>query len=431
VSPTPSQRLSRPRYQPRVLDTELDERTPEFAAIAIEGPKGVGKTETARRRANTEYLLDGPVGQLARTNPEVVLAGNPPILIDEWQRVPATWDAVRRAVDDGAAPGSYLLAGSASEHGAHSGAGRIISLRMRSMTLLERGVGEPTISLRALVAGDRPALSGQSDVSLEQYAHEIVASGFPAARTLSMRGVADFLDSYTGRIVEREFEELGRLVRRPETLRRWMVAYAAATATTATFETIRDAATGGEGEKPARTTAQPYRDTLERLFVVDPVPAWVPARNPISRLTGPPKHHLADPALAASLLGANVGALLSAEPVGPAVVRDGTLLGALFESLVTLSLRVFAQLARARVSHVRTKNGDHEIDLIVERRDGRVLAIEVKLAAVPDDSDVRHLHWLADNIGSDLIDSIVVTAGRHAYRRPDGIGVVPLALLGS
>jgi len=391
----------------------------------------VGKTETARRRANTEYLLDGPVGQLARTNPEVVLAGNPPILIDEWQRVPATWDAVRRAVDDGAAPGSYLLAGSASEHGAHSGAGRIISLRMRPMTLLERGVGEPTISLRALVAGDRPVLSGQSEVSLEQYAHEIVASGFPAARTLSMRGVADFLDSYTGRIVEREFEELGRLVRRPETLRRWMVAYAAATATTATFETIRDAATGGEGEKPARTTAQPYRDTLERLFVVDPVPAWVPARNPISRLTGPPKHHLADPALAASLLGANVGALLSAEPVGPAVVRDGTLLGALFESLVTLSLRVFAQLARARVSHMRTKNGDHEIDLIVERRDGRVLAIEVKLAAVPDDRDVRHLHWLADNIGSDLIDSIVVTAGRYAYRRPDGIGVVPLALLGS
>ena len=391
----------------------------------------MGKTETARRRANTEYLLDGPVGQLARTNPEVVLAGNPPILIDEWQRVPATWDAVRRAVDDGAAPGSYLLAGSASEHGAHSGAGRIISLRMRPMTLLERGVGEPTISLRALVAGDRPVLSGQSEVSLEQYAHEIVASGFPAARTLSMRGVADFLDSYTGRIVEREFEELGRLVRRPETLRRWMVAYAAATATTATFETIRDAATGGEGEKPARTTAQPYRDTLERLFVVDPVPAWVPARNPISRLTGPPKHHLADPALAASLLGANVGALLSAEPVGPAVVRDGTLLGALFESLVTLSLRVFAQLARARVSHMRTKNGDHEIDLIVERRDGRVLAIEVKLAAVPDDRDVRHLHWLADNIGSDLIDSIVVTAGRYAYRRPDGIGVVPLALLGS
>ena len=418
-------------YLPRVVDDDLDEVLSEFAAVAIEGARGVGKTETARRRASTEYLIDGPVGQLARTNPEVVLAGDPPILIDEWQRVPATWDVVRRAVDDGAAPGSYLLAGSASEHGAHSGAGRIISLRMRPMTISERGVGNPTVSLRALVDGGRPTFSGQSEVTLEEYANAITASGFPASRTLTARGVADFLESYVTRIVERDFEELGHRVRRPETLRRWMTAYAAATATTASFETIRDAATGGEGDKPARTTTLPYRDTLERLFVLDPVPAWAPTRNPISRLTGPPKHHLADPALAASLLGADVGVLLSASPAGPPIVRDGTLLGRFFESLVTLSVRSFAQSARARVGHLQTKNGDHEIDLIVERRDGRVLAIEVKLAAIPDDRDVRHLHWLSEQIGPDLLDSIVVTAGPYAYRRTDGIGVVPLAMLGS
>jgi uncharacterized protein len=417
-------------YRPRVLDVELDERASEFAAIAIEGPKGIGKTETARRRAHTEYLLDGPVGQIAKASPEMVVAGDPPILIDEWQRVPATWDVVRRAVDDGAAPGTFLLAGSASEHGTHSGAGRIIDLRMRPMTLSERGVGTPTVSLRALLEKDRSTMAGQSEVTLEQYAHEIVASGFPAARTLSTQAAEDFLESYTGRIVDREFEELGRRVRRPETLRRWMTAYAAATATTASFETIRDAATGGFGEKPARTTTEPYRETLERLFIVDPVPAWVPTRNRISRLTGPPKHHLADPALAASLLGADVGSLLSAAPVGPSLIRDGTLFGSLFESLVTLSVRVFAQLARARVAHMRTKNGDHEVDLIVVRRDGRVLAIEVKLATLPDDHDVRHLHWLASQIGADLVDSIVVTAGAYAYRRPDGIGVVPLAMLG-
>jgi len=414
-----------------VLDVELDELASEFAAIAIEGPKGVGKTETARRRANTEYLLDGPVGQIARANPEMVLAGDKPILIDEWQRVPATWDVVRRAVDDGAPPGSYLLAGSASEHGAHSGAGRIVALRMRPMTLPERGVGAPTVSLRALLDKDALAIAGRSEVTLEQYTHEIVASGFPAARALSTRGGADFLESYTARIVERDFDELGQRVRRPDTLRRWMTAYAAATATTASFETIRDAATGGYGEKPARTTTQTYRETLERLFVVDPVPAWVPTRNRISRLTGPPKHHLVDPALAASLLGADAGSLLSAAPIGPSLIRDGTLLGSLFESLVTLSVRVFAQLARARVAHMRTKNGDHEVDLIVERRDGRVLAIEVKLAALPEDVDVRHLHWLANQIGDDLVDSLVVTAGAYAYRRPDGIGVVPLAMLGS
>ncbi len=418
-------------YLPRVLDDELDEKAAEFAAVAIEGPKGVGKTETAQRRANTVYRLDGPAGQVVASNPQVVLAGEPPILVDEWQRVPATWDAIRRAVDDGAPPGSYLLAGSASEHGAHTGAGRILTLRMRPLTLSERGVETPTVSLRRMLGGERLAVEGQTDVGLEEYAREIVGSGFPAARGLSAAAREDFLDSYLQRIVERDFDELGRAVRRPATLLRWMNAYAAATASTASLETIRDAATGGEGQKPAKTTTQPYRETLERLFILDPLPAWAPTRNQISRLAMPPKHHLADPALAAGLLGAGARALLSADPAGPPSLRDGPLLGALFEALVTLSVRVYAQAARARVSHLRTRNGDHEVDLIVERRDGRVLAIEVKLAAVPDDRDVRHLHWLARQIGSDLLDAMVIATGPYAYRRPDGIAVVPAALLGS
>jgi hypothetical protein len=418
-------------YLHRVIDDELDEKSAEFAAIAIEGPKGVGKTETAQRRANTVYRLDGPAGQVVASDPQVVLAGEPPILIDEWQRVPATWDTIRRAVDDGAPPGSYLLAGSASEHGAHTGAGRILTLRMRPLTLSERGVETPTVSLRRLLRGERPAVEGATSVGLEEYAREIVGSGFPAARGLSGAAREDFLDSYLQRIVERDFDELGRAVRRPATLLRWMNAYAAATASTASLETIRDAATGGEGQKPAKTTTQPYREILERLFIIDPLPAWAPTRNRISRLAMPPKHHLADPALAAGLLGVGARALLSAEPAGPPSLRDGPLLGALLESLVALSVRVYAQAARARVRHLGTRNGDHEVDLIVERRDGRILAIETKLAAVPDDRDVRHLHWLARQIGSDLLDAVVITTGPYAYRRPDGIAVVPAALLGS
>jgi len=413
-----------------VLDDELDEKSAEFAAISIEGPKAVGKTETAQRRARTDYRLDGPAGEVVGANPQVVLAGEPPILIDEWQRVPATWDVVRRAVDDGAPPGSYLLAGSASEHGAHTGAGRILTLRMRPLTLFERGVDTPTVSLLGLLGGERPTIDGQTDVGLEDYAREIVGSGFPAARGLSQAARGDFLDSYIQRIVERDFDELGRAIRRPATLLRWMNAYAAATASTASFETIRDAATGGEGDKPAKNTTQPYREILQRLFIIDELPAWAPTRNRIARLAMPPKHHLADPALAAGMLGVGIGALLSAEPVGPPALRDGPLLGALFESLVTLSIRVYAQAARARVGHLRTRNGDHEVDLIVERRDGRVLAVEAKLAAVPDDRDVRHLHWLARQIGSDLLDAVVITTGPYAYRRPDGIAVVPAALLG-
>lgn len=419
-----------PEYLRRVLDDDLDAMTKEFAAISLEGPKAVGKTETAGRRARTVYRLDGPAGDVVAADPRVVLDGRPPILLDEWQRVPAVWDTIRRAVDDGAPPGRYLLTGSASEHGAHTGAGRIVTLRMRPLTLSERGVGTPTVSLAGLLAGDRPAVTGQTEVGLERYAHEIVDSGFPATRGLSEAGRADFLESYLQRIVEREFEEMGQPVRRPATLLRWMRAYAAATASTASLETIRDAAGGGEGQRPARTTTQPYREVLERLFIVDPVPGWAPTRNRLSRLAMPPKHHLADPALAASLLGADVGALLSADPLGPPSLRDGPLLGALFESLVTLSIRVYAQAARAKVGHLRRRNGDHEVDLIVERRDGRVLAVEAKLLAAPDDRDVRHLRWLAERIGSDLLDAVVVSTGQYAYRRPDGIAVVPAALLG-
>jgi len=131
TSSTPYEPTDARPYLQRVLDGELDEKMAEFAAISIEGPKGVGKTETAQRRANTDYRLAGPAAQVVAANPNVVLVGEPPILIDEWQRVPATWDVVRRAVDDGASPGSYLLAGSASEHGAHTGAGRIITSRMQ------------------------------------------------------------------------------------------------------------------------------------------------------------------------------------------------------------------------------------------------------------------------------------------------------------
>jgi predicted AAA+ superfamily ATPase len=211
-------------------------------------------------------------------------------------------------------------------------------------------------------------------------------------------------------------------------MRQWLTAYAAATSTTAAYETVRDAATPGESQKPSKVTALGYRDVLQRLWILDPVPAWLPSRSPLTRLTAAPKHHLADPALAARLLSLSADSLLGGEIVGRP--RDHTMLGPMFESLTTLSVRVFAQAAEARVGHLRTQAGRHEVDLVVTGPSGQVLAIEVKLGAAPDDADVRHLHWLRDEIGGDLVDAVVVTAGPYAYRRADGIAVVPLALLG-
>ena len=224
--------------------------------------------------------------------------------------------------------------------------------------------------------------------------------------------------------------EAGQSIRRPYALRRWLTAYAAATATTATFETIRDAATGGSATKPAKTTVLTYRDVLERIWILDPVEAWLPTRNHLRTLTVGPRHHLADPALAARLLGMDADALLHGRTGGPAIPRDGTLLGALFESLVALGVRVAAEAAGARVRHLRTAEGKREVDLIVVRDDQRIVAIEVKLSQTVGDDDVRHLRWLAKRIGDELLDAVVVTTGGEAYRRADGIAVVPAGALG-
>lgn len=420
-------------YRRRILDDALDRLMKDLPAVALEGPKAVGKTATASERAATTHELDDPA-QLAVAQADVdrLLSSTPPVLIDEWQHLPAVWDKVRRTVDAGAKPGQFLLTGSASpkDTGTHSGGGRIVSLRLRPLSLAERIATPSTVSLAELLAGGQPQVNGRTGLRLEDYTEEVLRSGFPGLRGLTGFPLHAQLDGYIDRVVDRDFPELGHPIRNPTTLRRWMAAYAAATATTASFETIRDASTGGQANKPAKTTVQPYRDVLERLFILDALPGWQPSRNHIAELALPPKHHLADPALAARLLGATKEALLSGQSLGPNIPRDGTLLGVLFESLVTQSIRVYAQAGEATVGHLRTHRGNHEVDLIVERHDGRVIAIEVKLSATPDSNDRRHLLWLAEQIGDELLDSILITTGEEAYRQADGIAVVPAALLG-
>lgn len=421
-------------YLTRVVDEELDDLLPALPAIALEGPRAVGKTETASRRARTTYRLDEEAQRaVIQADPGRVVKGEKPILLDEWQRIPSTWDTVRRAVDRNREPNQYLLTGSASPTTAptHSGAGRIVTLRMRPLTLFERGVGEPTVSLRTLLEGSWAPVDGHTDVGLDEYVEETVASGFPGLRGLPDRALRAQLDGYLRRIVDRDFEEQGLSLRKPDTLVRWMSAYAAATSTTASFETIRDAATAGEGDKPSKATVQTHREILERLWILDPVPAWIPSRNYLNRLAQPPKHHMADPALAVRLLGLDQGALLEGRSgASPPIPRDGTLLGHLYESLVTLSVRVFAQAAEAEVRHLRLYSGAREVDLIIERPDRRVVAVEVKLSSAIGDRDVANLHWLRERIGDDLLDAVVINTGPEAYRREDGIAVIPGALLG-
>jgi uncharacterized protein len=420
------------QYQIRVVDKELDELMTQLPAISLEGPKGVGKTATATVRAETIRRLDDPAElEIIQAQPSRLVEGSRPVVIDEWQRYPASWDLVRRAVDADPSPGRFLLTGSATptEKPTHSGAGRIVPIRMRPLTLAERGLEAPSVSLGELLSGRRSSLAGTTKLTLEDYTDEIVTGGFPGMRFSNQRAQRAALDGYLARIVDTDIPELGVTVRNPATLWRWVRAFAAATSTSTSYEKIRNAAAGGEDEKSARSTLIGYRDALERIWILDDLAAWSPTRNHLQRITAAPKHHLVDPALAVRLLGLDAGALLAGQ--GPNVIpRDGTFLGALFESLSTQGLRVFAQAGEATVAHLRTMASEREVDLIVVRGDGKIVAFEVKLSATVGDHDVRHLHWLRETLGDDLLDAVVLTTGVEAYRRDDGIGVVPLALLG-
>ncbi len=420
-------------YRPRVADGDLSELLSVLPAVSIEGPRAVGKTRTAREQANTIYNLDDPdTLSEVRTDPRALLAGKPPILIDEWQRFPSSWDLVRRAVDDDFTPGQFILTGSArpSDAPTHSGAGRIVTLRMWTMTLSERW-GESAVSLNSLLGGDRAAVEATTEVSLADYVEAIVAGGFPGWHAASDRTLRLLAESYLHRIVEHELPLAGRSVRNPAALRRWLEAYAAAVSTTASYESIRDAATAGEHAKPAKTTTTAYRDALEATWVLEPLAAWLPSRSHLSRLKRSPKHHLADTALAARLLGVTGEALLGADPTAGSNSNQGDrpLLERLFESLITRDLRVYAQSCDARVCHLRSWNDAREVDLMVVHDRG-VVAIEVKLAADIRPRDTRHLKWLRDRLGPALLDAVVITAGRSAYRDADDILVVPAALLG-
>ena len=407
-------------YQPRVIDSEIAELLAVLPAISIEGPRAVGKTRTAQQLANTVYNLDDPdTLQRAQRNPSMLATGAEPILIDEWQRLPAAWDVVRRSVDEGFRPGRFLLTGSArpSVLPTHSGAGRIVTLRMWTMSLAERG-GAAAVSLTDLLTGLRPEIRGTTNLGWPDYAAQIVGGGFPGWRATTGRAADLLVDGYLHRIVEHEFPQSGRSVRRPATLRRWLAAYAAAVSTTASYEAIRDAATSGEHDKPTKATTMAYREVLEHMWVAEPVPAWTPTANRLSRLKRSSKHQLADTSLAARLLNVRADTL-----------TDAGLAGQLFESLVTRDLRVYAQPADARVHHMRTWNDDREVDLIVEHADG-IVAVEVKAAARVDPRDTRHLRWLADRLGPAMLDAAVVYTGTEAYRDDAGIAIVPAALLG-
>jgi predicted AAA+ superfamily ATPase len=301
---------------------------------------------------------------------------------------------------------------------------------MRPLSLAERGLANQKVGLSALLSKEQGEIEGATDVGLETYLEQIVQSGFPGIWQLPAKGASLQIDGYLENIVNKEFEEQGLIVRKPDILRNWMRGYAAATGTTASYQAILDVSTPGEADKPAKKTTRSYRDVLDALWITDRIDPWLPMGTMFKYVGKTPKHYLADPALAAHLLDITQDNLLEGVDNVPLAQQGKTIAGRLFEALVGLSLQTYALACGARLRHFRTTSGDHEVDFIVEKGKS-VIAIEVKLSSSVEGGEIKHLQWLEKTFGEQYkITKMIVNTGGTAYTRKDGVLVVPAVLLG-
>jgi predicted AAA+ superfamily ATPase len=411
-------------YEPRVVDGELRRKLGASGAVLIEGPKACGKTETARQQAASEALLDvdKDVRAAASLDPELVLDGDTPRLIDEWQTEPRIWNHVRRAVDDRRAPGQFILAGSAvpaDDATRHSGAGRISRLRMRPMSLFESGVSGGLVSLSDLLDGG-PANRG---VGLADLTEAIARGGWPALQGLSIEDAGDQVRDYLEEVCRTDINRVDGVRRDPTRVRRLLRSLARNVATPAAIATLAtDCVAEGESALDEHTIAE-YLSALSRLFVIEDQPPWEPHLRSRSILRKAPKRHFVDPSLAVAALGADPAGLL----------RDLNLLGFLFESMVVRDLRVYSQGGRGEVRQFRDNKG-LEIDAIVEAY-GKWGAFEIKLggeAAIEEAA--RNLLKFAGEIDTSRSAEPavlgVIVAGGYGYARKDGVQVIPITALG-
>jgi len=417
---------SRIDYSPRVVDDELRDMLAAGGAVLIEGPRACGKTETARRAAASEVNLesDAAARAAAMIDPALLLDGERPRLIDEWQLRPDVWGHVRRAVDEsGGKAGGFILAGSAvppDDSTRHSGAGRILRLRMRPMTTAEMGYSSGDVSLRAILDGAR-VRAGASTMDTHDIADLVCSGGWPGLRDRATRDVQAALRGYLDDTSETDLRRADGVQRDPRRVRRVMASLARCTATYASARAI--AVDVGDSDDPIKVhTVLDYLAALARVFVVEDLPAWAPSLRSKSRLRDGEKRHFVDPSLAVAALA-----------TGPErLVREVDTLGLLFESMVVRDLRVYAQAIDAHVLAYRD-NTNLEADAIVETRDGRWGAFEMKLGLADIEKAAQGLLKLAARVNVERHGKpavlAVITGWGYGYVRPDGVGIIPVGAL--
>ena len=415
------------RYARRVADEELRQCLAAAGAVLIEGPRACGKTATAHQMAASEVFLD--VDQAAQdmmaVNPRLVLEGATPRLIDEWQTAPVIWNHVRRVVDERPGKGHFILTGSAvppDDSTRHTGAGRIVRLRLRPMSLYELGHSTGQVSLKGVLHGT-PVESSRTDLPVRDLAELVCVGGWPGHLHSSPDEAIRVNRSYVADICRVDLQRVDGVRRDPIRVHRFLQSLARNVATLAPLATIARDVSGPDPGTMTSHTARAYLTGLERLMVVENQPPWASHLRSRSRLRVSPKRHFVDPSIAA--------AALDAEPEH--LLRDFSWFGLLFESMAIRDLRVYAQASDARVCHYRDNTG-LEVDAIIDAGPGRWAALEVKLGLSRIDEAARSLLKFADRVdtsrcGEPSVLGVIVERG-YGYVRSDGVSVIPVAALG-
>lgn len=420
--------MSGDQYLPRLCDQELAEALAVAGAVLIEGPKWCGKTRTASKAAASVLYMQDPDRattylSMADAKPSLLLKGETPRLIDEWQMAPVLWDAVRFTVDQRGEMGQFILTGSAVPADgvtAHTGTGRFARIFMRPMSLFESGESTGSVSLGALFNGDQDT-DGFSTLTIEQIAFSICRGGWPAAvlkgDQKSLRMSRDYVES----VIQQDISRVDGVEKNPDRVRLLLRSLARNIATTASIHTILEDVESSDIGISDKTIST-YLNALRRIFVIEDLPAWLPSIRSKTAIRSTSKRHFTDPSIATAVLRMNPEGLL----------QDFNTFGFLFEALCTRDLRIYAQSIDADVFHYRDKNG-LEADLIVRLRDGRWAAIEVKLGQKQIDEAARHLLALQARVDEAKMGTaaflMVITGGQYAYRRSDGVLVVPIGCL--
>ena len=422
-------------YMPRISDKLLKDELESSGAVLIEGPKWCGKSRTAEQAAKSIiYMQDQNMAasyrKAAQTMPSVLLEGETPHLIDEWQVAPVLWDAVRFEVDQRGGMGHFILTGSstppddADEDEAikrrHTGTGRITRLRMRPMSLWESGDSTGTVSLAALFAGELPK-PATSRLTIPEIARLVCRGGWPESIPLANDAALRVARNYVKAVIEEDIHRVDGVEKNPERVRLLMRSLARNVSTLASQETIIADITANDCTASDKTVAA-YLNALRRIFVVEDIPAWTPNMRSKTAIRTSAKRQFADPSIAAACLRTNPQGLL----------RDFNTFGFLFESLCARDMRVYAQTLDGTVSHFRDRTG-LEADLVVSLPDGRWAPIEVKLGEGQVDEAAAHLIKLSQRVDEARVGSptfrMVLTGTAFTYVREDGTIVCPIGCM--